>query len=179
MESAPEHNRIHLSINSPGGDFYDGIGIYNMLASQDLPVAVSIPGLAASAASIIAMAGDTVEIAATASFMIHEASTLIYGNAAALREAIDAMETIGGMMASVYAERSGGDEEEIRKWMRAETYFTGEEAVERGFADTIMKKRGGKDSMAVPAAKSSAKAGTDLSRMREWLASRRAEVRSG
>src|SRR6266498_184276 len=101
--------KIELHINSPGGDVFDGVAIYNALRQHDAQVHVVIDSLAASAASFIAMAGDKITATATAMLMIHDAWGLVNGNAADMRDAADRLDKHSDNIASIYAARAGGD----------------------------------------------------------------------
>jgi ATP-dependent Clp endopeptidase proteolytic subunit ClpP len=129
---------ITLHINSPGGDVFDGIAILNSLRQHPATVNVVIDGLAASAASFIAMAGDTVEIAPNAMVMIHEASGLVIGNAEDMVEMAALLDKTSANIANVYAQRAGGDTEDWRTAMRAETWYSDQEAVDAGLVDSIL-----------------------------------------
>jgi len=130
--SAPQ---ITVKINSPGGDVFDGITIHNDLRSHPALVNVKITGLAASAASIIAMAGDTIEMIDNAFIMIHNAWTLAIGDRHDMTAMADVLNEIDGALARTYANRTGIDAGDIAEMMDAETWLSGESAVEKGFAD--------------------------------------------
>lgn len=129
---------VEVHINSPGGDMFEGLAIYNVLREHPQPVTVKVMGMAASAASVIAMAGDTVEVGAAAFLMIHNAWVVAIGNRNDLRETADWLEPFDAAMVGLYAARSGQDAKQIAKWMDAETYMSGAMAVERGFADALL-----------------------------------------
>jgi ATP-dependent protease ClpP protease subunit len=131
---------ITVSINSPGGDFFDGIAIYNLLREHDGAVNVRVMALAASAASIIAMTGDTIQIAKAGFLMIHNAWSFVIGNRHDLKEAIGVLEPFDTAMAEVYADRSGMDVRAIAKMMDADTWINGSEALKLGFADSLLDK---------------------------------------
>lgn len=131
---------IQLSINSPGGDVFDGLAILNSLRQHPATVNVVIDGVAASAASFIAMAGDSVKIAPQAMMMIHDASGLVMGNAQDMQEMAALLEKTSDNIASVYAQRAGGTQEEWRTAMKAETWYTDQEAVDAGLADEILSE---------------------------------------
>jgi ATP-dependent Clp protease protease subunit len=128
-------SKIILNINSPGGDVFDGIAIYNDLLAHKADVVVRVTGLAASAASIIAMAGDEVHIAENAFFMIHNAWSVAVGDAQVMTKRANLLKKIDAELAETYAARTGGDVEEIRSQMNDETWLNADEAVEQGFAD--------------------------------------------
>ena len=121
---------IRLRINSPGGNVFDGVAIYNALKRHPASVRVEVDGLAASIASIIAMAGDTIHMAKNAFLMIHNAWVFAMGDAEEMRKMADVLEKIDGTMASTYAERTGSKPKDIRELMDAETWMTAEEAKE-------------------------------------------------
>jgi ATP-dependent Clp protease, protease subunit len=125
-------------INSPGGDFFDGVAIYNLLREHPKAVTVKVMGLAASAASIIAMAGDEIHMGAGTSLMIHNAWGVVVGNANDMRESADTFATFDSAMLSIYAARTGGDEKAIKKMMDAETIMSADDAVAKGFADSVV-----------------------------------------
>lgn len=135
---AGAHGELTVRINSPGGAVSDGIAIYNALARFPGRVAVLIDGLAASIASLIAMAGDTVQIADNALLMIHAPWTITEGDAAELRDVADVLDLHAEAMVSGYAEKSGKSRAEILKIMNQETWFTAEEALAAGFVDEIV-----------------------------------------
>jgi ATP-dependent Clp protease protease subunit len=110
---------VEVQINSPGGDMFEGIAIYNVLREHPYDVTVKVMGMAASAASIIAMAGDTVEIGAASFLMIHNCWVLAMGNRHDMRETAEFLEPFDGAMVDVYAARSGQKAEDIAKWMDA------------------------------------------------------------
>lgn len=127
---------IILNINSPGGDVFDGIAIYNDLLAHKANVVVRVTGLAASAASIIAMAGDRVEIAENAFLMIHNAWSFAVGDARVMSARANLLKKIDAGLAETYAARTGGDVEDIKHQMDEETWLTAAEAIEQGFADS-------------------------------------------
>jgi ATP-dependent Clp protease protease subunit len=128
---------IHLRINSPGGSVFAARTIEQALREHKARVVVHIDGLAASAATFIAMAGDEVVMGKGAMFMIHKAWTLAYGNADDLLHTAGLLEKIDSTLADTYAARTGKDAEQIGAWMAAETWFTAQEAVDAGFADRV------------------------------------------
>lgn len=129
---------VEVQINSPGGDMFEGIAIYNVLREHPQQITVKIMGMAASAASIIAMAGDRVEIGAASFLMIHNCWVIAMGNRHDMAETAAFLEPFDSAMADVYAARSARGREEIAKWMDAETYMSGSLAIERGFADELL-----------------------------------------
>lgn len=131
---------IKVRINSPGGDVFDGTAIFNALREHPARIVTQIEGLAASMASIIALAGDTVSVADNAYYMIHNPWTIAIGDAAAFRQEADLLERIAGNLANTYVQKTGKSPDAIREWMDAETWFIGQELIENGFADRITGK---------------------------------------
>jgi ATP-dependent Clp protease protease subunit len=128
---------IHLRINSPGGDVFDGRAIATAIAQHPSKVIAHIDGLAASAASYVAIAADEVEIAAGAFFMIHKAWTIAFGNADDLKATAGILEQIDESLVKDYARKTDNTAEQIAQWMAEETWFEADEAVEKGFADRV------------------------------------------
>ncbi len=126
---------VYVDINSPGGDFFEGVAIYNALRAHPQKVTVRILGLAASAASVIAMAGDEIQIGKAGFTMIHNAWVVAIGNRHDLAEAAKVMEPFDDAMATVYSERAGVKKAKAAEWMDNETWFNGEQAVQAGLAD--------------------------------------------
>lgn len=131
-------DEIVVDINSPGGDFFEGVAIYNLLRQDPRKVTVRILSLAASAASVIAMAGDEVQIGRAGFLMVHNAWVVAVGNRHDLAEAASTMEPFDDAMAAVYAEKAGVDRTQAAAWMDGETWFNGEDAVNAGLADTFL-----------------------------------------
>ncbi|HWT12291.1 MAG TPA: head maturation protease, ClpP-related [Allosphingosinicella sp.] len=129
---------VEVQINSPGGDMFEGIAIYNVLREHSQAITVKILGMAASAASIIAMAGDEIEIGAAGFIMIHDCWVIAIGNRHDMRETADWLEPFDAAMRDVYAQRTGQSAEDVAKWMDAETWMSGSAAIERGFADALL-----------------------------------------
>ncbi len=126
---------VTVSINSPGGDFFEGIAIYNLLRAHPHKVTVNVVGLAASAASVIAMAGDEVNIARAGFMMIHNAWSIAVGNRHDFVSVSETLEKFDAQMAELYAARAEIDPAEAAKFMDDETWLSGENAIEHGFAD--------------------------------------------
>lgn len=132
---------ITVRLNSPGGDAFDGIAIHNALRSHPAPVTVVVDALAASAASVIAMAGDTIIMNSGSQMMIHDASGLCMGNARDMEEMREVLDRMSDSLAAFYAERAGGDAASWREAMQAETWYTADEAVAAGLADQVASKQ--------------------------------------
>lgn len=128
---------IDLHIHSPGGDVFEGMAIYNLLVNHPATVNVTIDGLAASMGSVIAMAGDTVTMPENAMMMIHRPWGMQGGDADDLRKYADLLDKVEGNLLSTYTKKTGLSDDEVRALLDAETWLTGPEAVERGFADQL------------------------------------------
>ena len=129
---------VTVMINSPGGDVFEGIAIYNILKEHKQHVTVKVVGLAASAASVIAMAGDTIEIGKSAFFMIHNAWTCACGNRHDMREVADFLEPFDAVMAEVYADKTGQTVGDVVQMMDDETFINGSDSVKLGFANSLL-----------------------------------------
>ncbi|KKL94281.1 hypothetical protein LCGC14_1866240 [marine sediment metagenome] len=128
---------LNLHINSPGGQAFDGIAIYNALKRHPATVNVTVDGLAASIASVIAQAGDRVVMAESATMMIHEPWIAIRGDSARLAQTAEWLGKLGDGIADIYAGRAGGESPEWRTRMKVETWYRAREAVDAGLADEV------------------------------------------
>ncbi len=128
---------VTVRINSPGGDMFEGIAIYNLLRKHPAKVTVEILGWAASAASIIAMAGDEIRMGLGTFMMVHNAWGMVVGNRHDMREAADVFDIFDGAIADIYEARTGLARDEIVKLMDAETFMGAKDAVAKGFADEV------------------------------------------
>lgn len=128
---------VTVAIYSGGGSFFEGEAIFAALKRHKGRVTVRVDGIAASAASYIAMAADEILMAPGSHMMIHSPLAQTYGNQESLRETIEKLEVFERQMARVYAQRSGQDEAKIREWMKAEVWLTAEQCIQSGFADRI------------------------------------------
>jgi len=128
---------IHLRFNSPGGSVFDGTAIFNAIKQHKSKTVSHIDGLAASIASVIALASDEVRMSENAFLMIHDPWSIVIGNAETMREEADLLDKVGGVIAKTYMDKTGKEEKEIKKLMDAETWLTAEEAKEAGFVDVI------------------------------------------
>lgn len=129
--------KIHVHINSGGGSAFDGVAICNQLKQHDAEVIVHIDGWAASAASVIAMAGDKIIMPSNTMMMIHQASTFEYGNADLFEKTARDLRKIDSALAASYKKRFVGTDEELKQLLKDETWLTAEEAVALGLADEI------------------------------------------
>ena len=125
---------ITVLVNSPGGDVFDGIAIYNIIASEREKVDVEVIGLAASAASIVALAGATLAMDDGSHFMIHNASGVVWGTGDDMRDMADTLDKISASLIDIYEANSDLSRKEIQAAMDAETWYSADEAVEAGFA---------------------------------------------
>lgn len=128
---------VDLYINSPGGFVYDGVAMYEALQSHNATVNVHIDGLAASAASFLAMAGDNVDIAKAGRMMIHDAQGVGMGSPADMREYADLLDAVSDDISGIYAARAGGKPAAWRSAMTATTWYSAEQAVGVGLADRV------------------------------------------
>ena len=131
-------NPVTVNINSPGGDMFEGIAIYNLLAAHPAKVTVNVMGLAASAASIIAMAGDRIDMGTGAQLMIHNAWGVVVGNRHDLAAASDTFAGFDRSLAGIYHARTGVKMATIESLMDAETFMGATDAIKQGFADGMM-----------------------------------------
>lgn len=146
---------IRLRINSPGGDTFDGLAIYNALRARTSGVTVVVDGIAASAASVIAMAGQRVEMPEQAMLMIHNCWGLCVGNRNDMLEMASIQEKIDGQMAQIYASKCSKPVADMSAAMDAETYYTSTEAKALGLCDVIMATASGASALLVPKTQSS------------------------
>jgi len=133
----PDKAPLTLRLNSPGGSVFDAVAIYNALQRHAGTVTVSIDGIAASAASYIAMAGDEIIMPENAFLMIHDPSGMVMGTANDMRAMAEALDKIGASLIKGYATKSGKPEKDIADLMAAETWLDAAEAVDMGLADTL------------------------------------------
>lgn len=128
---------VTVRINSPGGDMFEGIAIYNLLRSHPAKVTVEVLGWAASAASIIAMAGDDIRMGFGSFMMVHNAWGVVIGNRHDMREAATLFDQFDAAIVDIYQARSGMKRAALEQLMDAESFMTSAQAVENGFADSI------------------------------------------
>ena len=129
---------IDLHINSPGGLVFDGVAIYSALRNHPSTVDVSVDGIAASAASFVAMAGDTIAIEKPAKMMIHNAGGMVLGGAQDMRAMADLLDELSATIAGIYADRTGKPAAQWLEAMGAETWYGAEQAVAAGLADRVV-----------------------------------------
>lgn len=133
-----EDDKITLDIASSGGDVFAASEIYTLLRASGKQITANVQGLAASAASVIAMAGDTVRISPTAQIMIHKASNGNIGNADSMRKNADTLDSIDSSIVNAYVLKTGMKDTDVLKLMQDETWMNAQTAVDKGFADEIM-----------------------------------------
>ncbi|MBZ8133234.1 head maturation protease, ClpP-related [Afifella sp. IM 167] len=144
LAALAEHGRendITVRLNSGGGIVDEGLAIYNALAAHRGEVRMEIDAIAASSASIIAMAGDRIVMKAGSVMMIHDPASITIGTIADHEKSIEMLTAYSGQMASIYAERSGNETDAVRADMEAEIWLTADQAVERGYADEAEKAK--------------------------------------
>ncbi|MBS4017535.1 MAG: Clp protease ClpP [Dechloromonas sp.] len=129
---------VNVEINSPGGDVFAGLAIYNGLRASGKKINVKVMGIAASAASLVAMAGDEIEMPENAMMMIHNPWTFAVGDADELRATADVLDKIGTSLVTTYAKRTGKDEDEIKSMLDTETWLSAQEALDMGFATKVL-----------------------------------------
>lgn len=128
---------VNIRINSPGGEVFDGLAIYNMILAHG-DATVYVDGLAASAASYIAMGGKTVNMAEASQMMVHNASTITYGNKTDHAKQITVLAKMDGQFADIYANKTGKPVADIMAMLDAETWLTAKEAKADGFCDNVI-----------------------------------------
>jgi len=132
-------NQIDVRINSPGGDVFEGFTIYNRLKQHSANITIYVDGLAASIASIIAMAGDEIVMGEGALMMIHQPWTWARGNVQDLENTIDRLLDIEEQLVKVYQKRTGIDRSEIKSMLAAETWLDADQALEKGFVTELFE----------------------------------------
>jgi ATP-dependent Clp endopeptidase proteolytic subunit ClpP len=137
LGALPDDAAIDLRLNSPGGSVFDAVAIYNALKRHAGEITVWIDGIAASAASYIAMAGDTIVMPENAFLMIHDPSGLVMGTAEDMRSTAEALDKVKGSLIQGYAAKSGKADDEIATLMAAETWLDAQDSLELGFIDRI------------------------------------------
>jgi ATP-dependent protease ClpP protease subunit len=147
LEANKNAKSIRVLIDSPGGDYFEGVAIMNMLKRHSASVTIEVIGEATSAGSVIAMGGDRIEMHVGTMMMIHQAWTIALGNSDELRNAADMLGKIDASLVALYTARTSKPQDEIEKLVRATTWMTAAEAVKDGFADAEIaaKKTGGSD----------------------------------
>lgn len=137
LGALPEGTPIDLRLNSPGGSIFDAVAIYNAIKRHEGTVTVWIDGIAASAASYVAMAGDEIVMPENTFLMIHDPAGIVMGTASDMRAMAEALDKVGDSLAAGYAAKSGRSTDEIAALMAAETWLDATEALALGFADRL------------------------------------------
>lgn len=137
LKAAGDVKAITLRIHSPGGDVFDGQAIYNLLKNHPARIEVFIDGLAASMASIVAMAGDVITMPENAMVMVHNPWGIQGGDSQAMKAYAEVLEKVENQLADIYATKTGRTVDDVKALMKNETWMTGREAVEAGFADQL------------------------------------------
>lgn len=137
IDQAGIFTSISVRINSPGGDAFEGVAIHNLLRAQKKPVNVFVDGIAASAASIIAMAGDNITMGNSAMMMIHNASCACQGYAEDMRKMADVLDKVSASVAKTYIDRAGMSAEDVKTMMDAESWLSAQDCIDKGLATAI------------------------------------------
>ena len=141
---AESFNNINLYINSPGGDVFDGVAIYNILqrvkSDKNIKIDVHVDGMAASIASIIAMVGDNIYMPANSMLMIHNPWTYAAGNAIELRKTAEELDKICDSMKTIYLKRFNQTDEKLTELLDSETWLSADEALEYGLCDEVLEE---------------------------------------
>lgn len=132
---------VTVRVNSPGGDVFAGVALYNMLNEHDGNVTVKVDGIAASIASLIAMAGDKIIMLPGSMMMVHNPWTFAMGNADDLEQVVESLKKTAESMVPIYIARTGQSEEKVNELLKAETWMTASDAVELGFADEAVEAK--------------------------------------
>lgn len=138
LKSIGKGKEVIVNINSPGGDFFEGLAIYSLLRQHEGNVTTRVLGLAASAASVIAMAGDLRLISEVGFFMIHNVWTIGIGNRNDFRELADTLEEFDGTMADMYSTRASLDRKDVIAMLDKETWLNATNSVDKGFANDLI-----------------------------------------
>lgn len=135
LKALGDVKKLTIRLNSPGGDVFQGWTIYNLLKQHKAEITVFVDGMAASIASIIALAGDKIIMGDGAQIMIHRAWTGAYGNAGDFEKIVDRLDSIDAQLVKTYAAKTGKSQDEIKAMVDAETWFDADQAIEIGLAD--------------------------------------------
>jgi ATP-dependent Clp protease protease subunit len=137
IKAAGKFSSVAVNINSPGGSLFDGVAIYNVLKACGVPVNVNVVGMAASAASLIAMAGDTITMQLGTQLMIHRAMAMAAGFSDDMRKMAETLDSVSASAADIYVAKTGMSKDAVLALMEAETWMNPEEAVAQGFATSV------------------------------------------
>lgn len=139
LKALGDVTQIDLRINSDGGDVFEGRTMYSLLSEHKARIVVHVDGIAASIASLIAMAGDEILMGDGSFMMIHNAWGMAMGDAQEMRRSADLLDTVSGSLLDTYVARTGNVAADVKKWMNAETWMTAQEAVDKGFATSVVE----------------------------------------
>lgn len=153
LDGAATASKIRVRINSPGGDAFEGMAIHSLLTSQSKPVEVFVDGIAASAASVIAMAGSVRTMGRSAMMMIHDAWAGCVGNARDMQKMAESLDKVDESICAAYADRTGISAEQIRALMDEETWLTAQDCVDQGFATAVVEPPPAEENAALAAAR--------------------------
>lgn len=137
LDSLGNVKTLNVEVNSPGGSFFEGLAIYNMLKNHTATKKMTVLGLAASAASTIIMAGDTISMSEDAYIMIHNARMMAMGDKAEMAKASEELKKFDTTIANIYSKKTGLSEEELLQMMEEETWMNGKDAKDKGFIDDL------------------------------------------
>lgn len=141
VKSLGKVDALDIYINSPGGSVFDGIAIFNQIKRFDGEKVVHIDGIAASIASVIAMAGDEIHVADNGMLMIHDPWGFAVGTSEEMRKYADSLDKVRDVILDTYVAKTGGDRKEISEWMAAETWMNADECMERGFCTKKVEEK--------------------------------------
>jgi ATP-dependent Clp protease, protease subunit len=141
LKAVGKVSEINLRMNSAGGDVFDGMAIYNTLKRQNARVTIDVDGVALSAASLVAMAGSVIRMPTNATMMIHDPWGLCIGTGDEMHANGDTLNMLKAMFVETYAERTRQETKNVAKMMADETWMTGADALELGFADELIEER--------------------------------------
>lgn len=147
LKAAPKVDTIRVHVDSPGGSFFEGLAIYQMLQEHQARVEVTVGARAASAASLVAMAGDEVSMHETSVMLVHNVWTIAIGEASELRKAADDLDLLSESAVTAYAARTGKSADEVRSLMAENRYMGADEALKLGFCTKIRKAKKGAQSL--------------------------------
>ena len=141
VKSLGKVDALDIYINSPGGSVFDGIAIFNQIKRFDGEKIVHIDGIAASIASVIAMAGDEIHVADNGMMMIHDPWGFAVGTSAEMRKYADSLDKVRDVILDTYVSKTGGDRKEISEWMASETWMNADECMEHGFCTKKVEEK--------------------------------------
>jgi ATP-dependent protease ClpP protease subunit len=139
---------LNVHVNSPGGVVFDGLAIYNAFAAHPAKVVMHIEGIAASIASVIVCAGDEIRIGEAANVMIHKPWSFMIGDAEEMRKEADILDNLEQGIVDIYKARTENSDDDLKAWMKAETWMRGQDAIDKGFADALTPSKAKKEKAA-------------------------------